>query len=210
MHPGARLPRFGLSSYRAGMDFEHAYREGTPAWDVGAPQPAIVRLAESGVITGSVIDIGCGTGENALYLASRGHEALGLDFAPTAIERAREKAEERGIDVTFVVGDALALETLDRTFDNAIDCGLFHTFPDELRLEYERSLRRAIRPGGRVVILCFSERETGDGGPRRVTQAEIRAVFASGWTFDSIEPERFVARWPGGGAAAWLTVLTRI
>ena len=191
------------------MTFDTAYRTGVPPWDIGRPQPAIVRLAEQGLMAGRVIDLGCGTGENALYLASRGVTVVGVDAAPTAIARADEKARLRGIESAFLVADALALEALERTFDVGIDCGLFHTFSDADRVRFERSIKRILRVGGRYVLLCFSENQPGDFGPRRVTQAEIRATFATGWTVDSIVAERFAARLPGGGAEAWLALLTR-
>jgi ubiquinone/menaquinone biosynthesis C-methylase UbiE len=168
-----------------------------------------VRLADEGSIAGEVIDVGCGTGENALYLASRGLEVLGVDAASTAIERAQGKATQRGIAATFLVGDALALTRLGRTFDVAIDCGLFHTFDDPDRARFERSLHATLRAGARYFLLCFSEHQPGDSGPRRVTQREIRETFATGWTVDSIVEERFTARLPGGGASAWLASLTR-
>jgi ubiquinone/menaquinone biosynthesis C-methylase UbiE len=192
------------------MGFEWAYRSGEPPWDIGQPQPAIVRLAGLGLISGDVIDVGCGTGENALYLASRGLPVVGVDAAPTAIARAREKARLRASAATFLVADALALEGLGGQFDTAIDCGLFHTFSDADRVLFERSLHRTLRPRARYVLLCFSEHEPGDLGPRRVTQAEIRGTFATGWKVDSIVSERFAARLPGGGARAWLGLLTRI
>ena len=191
------------------MGFEWAYRSGTPPWDIGRPQPAIVRLAERELIGGDVIDIGCGTGENALYLASLGSSVVGVDTSPTAIARAREKGRKRGLGASFVVADALALESLGRCFDTAIDCGLFHTLSDEERPIFERSLRGAVRPGGRYVLLCFSETQPGDSGPRRITQAEIRATFKVGWRVDSIVAERFAARLPGSGANAWLALLAR-
>ena len=191
------------------MGFEAAYRNGVPPWDIGRAQPAIVRLAEQGIVAGEVVDIGCGTGENALYLASRGLVVTGLDAAPTAIARAREKSALRGSSATFQVADALALEALGRTFDVAIDCGLFHTFSDPDRVRFDQGLRQVLRAGGRYVLLCFSERQPGELGPRRVTQAEIRATFAAGWTVDSIDEERFAAHLPGDGANAWLAVLTR-
>jgi SAM-dependent methyltransferase len=192
------------------MGFEWAYRNGTPPWDIGRAQPAIIRLAEEGLITGDVIDVGCGTGENALYLASRGLAIIGVDAAPTAIAQAQEKARLRSSSATFLVADALALEGLERTFDTAIDCGLFHTFSDADRVRFECSLHRTLRAGARYVLLCFSEQEPGELGPRRVTQPEIRATFATGWTVDSIVAERFAASLPGDGAHAWLAVLTRI
>jgi len=117
------------------MGFEWAYRNGAPPWDIGQPQPAIVRLAEQGLIVGDVVDLGCGTGENALHLASRSLGVVGVDAAPTAIAQAQEKAGRRGSTATFLVADALKLETLGRTFNVAIDCGLFHTFSDAARVE---------------------------------------------------------------------------
>ena len=173
------------------MGFEWAYRNGAPPWDIGRAQPVIVRLAEEGLVSGDVIDVGCGTGENALYLASRGMSVLGVDAAPTAIARAREKAQLRGSSATFLVADALALEGLGRRFDTAIDCGLFHTFSDADRIRFARSLHLALRPGARYILLCFSEHQPGGLGPRRVSQAEIRATFATGWKADSIVAERF-------------------
>ena len=126
-----------------------------------------------------------------------------------AIERAQAKARERGISATFLVADALALEALGRSFDAAIDCGLFHTLADAERISFERSLAGTLRAGARYVLLCFSELQPGGQGPRRVTQAEIRATFATGWTVDSIVAERFAAQLPKGGADAWLALLTR-
>ena len=191
------------------MGFEWAYRSGEPPWDIGRPQPAIVRLAEEGAINGSVLDVGCGTGENALYLASRGLDVVGVDAAPTAIERAGAKATERGVRVEFLVADALALEGLGRTFDVAIDCGLFHTFSDAERIRFERSLHATLRTGARYFLLSFNEHQPGDIGPRRVTEREIRETFARRWMVDSIVEERFTARWADGGASAWLASLTR-
>src|SRR5881397_1035587 len=78
--------------------------QGTPPWDIGRPQPVIVRLAEEGAIRGEVLDVGCGTGENALFLASRGLRVVGLDGAPRAIEKAEAKAQKRGARIEFVVG----------------------------------------------------------------------------------------------------------
>jgi SAM-dependent methyltransferase len=96
------------------MGFEWAYRNGAPLWDIGRPQPAIVRLAEQGTIAGDVIDVGCGTGENALYLTSRGLGVVGVDAAPTAIEQTQAKARLQGSGATFVAADALGLEGLGR------------------------------------------------------------------------------------------------
>jgi SAM-dependent methyltransferase len=185
--------------------FESSYH-GTPPWDIGRPQPAIVRLAETGQISGSVLDLGCGTGENILFLAARGFFAVGIDGAPTAIKKARAKATARGLSVRFEIADALDL-SLPETFDTAIDSGLFHVFSDEERSRFRESLARVVRPGGTYYLMCFSEREPGDWGPRRVTQAEIRSIFRDGWRVNAIEPSAFAIN--GGEAQAWLASIAR-
>ena len=186
--------------------FESSYL-GTPAWDIGRPQPAIVRLAETGQITGSVLDVGCGTGENVLYLAEHGYVAAGVDGAPTAIKKARAKAKRRGLNASFEVGDALNLPTPERQFDTVIDSGLFHVFSDDERPRFRESLGRVLRLGGTYFLMCFSDRQPGDWGPRRVTQAEIRAVFSDGWRVNSIEASAFDTNLVE--AQAWLATISR-
>jgi len=190
--------------------FNSAYR-GTPPWDIGRPQREFVRLADEEEVGGDVIDLGCGTGENAIMLASRGNRVLGIDAAPLAIEKARRKAKERGSTAEFMVADALVLESVGRRFDSATDCGLFHTFSDEEREIFSKSLWNALRPAGRYFMLCFSDREPGDwGGPRRVSRDEIRLTFRVGWRVDSIKSARFEASHLGEGGHAWLASLTRL
>jgi cyclopropane fatty-acyl-phospholipid synthase-like methyltransferase len=186
--------------------FESSYH-GTPPWDIGRPQPAIVRLAESGKISGAVLDVGCGTGENILYLAQRGLVATGIDGAPTAIRKARAKAKARGLNVQFEIADALDLSPPAR-FDTVIDSGLFHVFSDDERPRFRESLGRVLRPGGTYFLMCFSEKEPGDWGPRRVTQAEIRSVFRDGWRVNSIEASAFEIN--GGSIQAWLASISRL
>jgi len=198
------LRREGVSQAR----FRAAYADAAP-WDIGRPQPAIVRLADAGVIRGSVLDVGCGTGDNALMMADRSHAVLGVDYVAVAVERANAKREARGSSAEFRVHDALQLGALGRRFDTIVDCGLFHTFSDRDRLQYVDSLAAVIERGGRLILMCFSEAETREGGPRRVTQAELREAFAGGWTIESIDPAHFDATIFEGGARAWLAVIRR-
>jgi len=191
--------------------FDNAYRDGgTPTWDVGRPQGALVRLARSGRIAGSVLDAGCGTGENALLLAAQGHPVLGVDFAAAAIERAAAKAADRGLPVEFLVADALDLAALGRTFDTALDVGLFHTFSDAERPRYVTSLRAALRPGGRVFLLCWSDRNPFGRGPRRISPGEIRETFGEGWWVEAVDPEWLETRLPDGRIHAWLARIARV
>jgi SAM-dependent methyltransferase len=186
--------------------FDAAY-EGTPPWDIGRPQPAIVRLADEGRIKGAVLDVGCGTGEHVLLLKERGYDVMGIDGSPRAIKRALSKARRRRLDARFEVADALDLSGLSRTFDTVIDSGLFHVFPDDERVRFVNSLGGVLRPGGTYFMMCFSEHEPGNWGPRRVTQAEIRSAFRDGWRVDSITPSTFETL--GEPASAWLASLTR-
>ncbi len=187
--------------------FEAAYL-GTPPWDIGRSQPAIMRLAETGQITGLVLDIGCGTGENVLYLAERGFVTTGIDGAPTAIRKARNKAKRRGLKARFELADALDLAVPEQPFDTVIDSGLFHVFSDEDRAHFRDSLARVVRRGGTYFLMCFSDEEPGDWGPRRVTQAEIRSVFRDGWRVNYIQPSTFETNL--GQSYAWLASISRL
>ena len=192
------------------MDFFDSAYEGIPPWDIGRPQREIIRLAEEREIIGGVLDVGCGSGENALYLAHLGFEVWGIDAASSAIKKAREKAKERGIKVKFLVGDALRLQSIQNKFDTVIDCGLFHVFTDEERPIFAASLSSVLIPGGRYFMLCFSEHEPGSFGPRRVTQVEIRATFNKGWKINYIREAEFETMSGTEGVKAWLSSITRL
>ncbi len=188
----------------------NAHYEGTPPWDIGRPQPAFLRLAETGVLWGRVLDVGCGTGEHALMAASVGLEATGIDAAPMAIAHARRKAQDRGVETRFLVWNALDLAALGEQFDTVLDCGLFHVFDDDDRARFVESLHAIVAPHGRYYVLCFSDRQPGTLGPRRVTQEEIRASFADGWQIESIEAATIDVTTNPAGAQAWLSAIARV
>ena len=194
---------------RSAEDFESAYASGTPPWDIGAPQPAFQELADAGRLTGRVLDVGCGTGEHALLAAAIGLDATGLDVAGNAIASAKAKAEQRSQAVEFITGNALELSELGRSFDTVLDCGLFHVLSDQDRAAFVRSLHGCLPAGGRYFMLCFSDQEPGDWGPRRIRQDEIRQAFADGWQVESIEPSRIQTTMTAGGAHAWLATIRR-
>ncbi len=197
--------------------FENAY-EGTPSWELGRPQPAVVRLAEAGRIVGRVLDAGCGTGETALYLAARGHVVVGIDFAPAAIARARAKAAARGVSATFLVRDALRLGEealrlrelgeLGGAFDTVLDVGLFHTLQPADRAAYAAGLRAVIHPGGRCFVLCWSDRNPFGYGPERVRRRDLRLAFRRGWRVERLADETLETRLSPGRVHAWLAHLT--
>jgi SAM-dependent methyltransferase len=170
-----------------------------------------VRLASKGAFAGTVLDAGCGTGENALYLASLGLSVLGVDVAETALAIARAKAADRGIAVEFVAADALQLERLGRMFQTVLDCGLFHTFDGDERPGYVASLASVTEHNGTLYVLCFSD-VGPDIGPHPISQDELRAAFnpSDGWNVAGIEPDRTQTRYHDHGAPAWLATIKRI
>jgi SAM-dependent methyltransferase len=193
-----------------GLPWDASYRDGPAPWDIGQPQPAVARLASEGRFAGAVLDAGCGTGENALHIASLGLSVLGFDVAETALAMARKKAGDRGLGVEFIVADALRLERLGCTFETVLDCGLFHTFDTEERPRYVASLASATAHDGTLFVLCFSD-EGAETGPHPVRQEELRAAFdpRSGWNVIAVEPERLLTRFHASGVAAWLATIKR-
>jgi SAM-dependent methyltransferase len=193
--------------------WDDAYTGSAPApWDIGRPQPVFVRLAGSGLLSGRLLDAGCGTGEHTLLAAAHGAAAVGADVSPAAIARARAKAAERGLTARFEVADALDLGPLGLTFGTVIDSGLFHVFDDPDRARYVASLASVLRPGGTCYLMCFSDRQEGTMGPRRVRKDELIAAFADGWAVASVTADDFVVNrefFPGGQAHAWLATIRR-
>jgi cyclopropane fatty-acyl-phospholipid synthase-like methyltransferase len=191
--------------------FETAYHEGSPPWDIGRAQPELVSLVEAGRITGRVIDLGCGSGENAISFAMAELEVVGVDGSPEAIRQARDKAANRGVSIRFDVADVLDLGEHRESFDTATDSGVFHVFDDEDRPRYAHSVRGVLRPGGHLFILCFSEREPGEWGPRRVTQRELRETFTDGWQVDRIDAAHMATQIKDAQQVeAWLAAITRL
>lgn len=196
---------------QTGLPWDASYHDGPAPWDIGKPQPAIVRVASEGGFVGAVLDAGCGTGENALHVASLGLSVLGVDVAETALAMARKKADDRGIEVEFAAADAFQLERVGRRFATVLDCGLFHTFDANERPRYAASLATVIEHGGTLYVLCFSD-EGPDTGPHPVTQEELRAAFQSdnGWNITAIERDRIHTRFHDDGAPAWFATIKRI
>jgi cyclopropane fatty-acyl-phospholipid synthase-like methyltransferase len=198
-----------MTTPSAGWD--SAY-EGSPApWDIGRPQPAFVRLAEAGLLSGRLLDAGCGTGEHVLLAAAHGADAMGVDLSGLAIEKARAKAAERGLTARFEAADALHLELLGERFGTVIDSGLFHVFDDGDRPGYVTSLAAVVEPGGTYYMMCFSDKQPGAWGPHRVHEEEIHAAFTDGWEIVSLTPDQFSINPIHGNtvAQAWLAVIRR-
>lgn len=192
------------SAVPAGEFFER-YEKGDLPWQIDRPQPEVLRLIEEGKFESPVLDLGCGAGDNAIELARRGYRVLGMDLVPEALRRAREKVEKEKLaqPPEFLLGDALRLEESGVEVETVLDCALFHTFEDEERPAYVRGLEAVLCPGGRLHILSFSELETREPGPRRLSQESIAKAFGAGWTLENAARCRYWDRVRPDGAHAW-------
>ena len=173
--------------------FEEMYRDqrvshGLPAatpWDIGGPQPVVRQLVALGAVKGEVLDPGTGPGHHAIYYASQGYSATGIDSSPTAIERAKENARKAGVSVNFQVADAMTLEGLENRFDTVVDCAFYHLFSDvmELKRLYAQTLRRATKPGARLYMFEHGPGNiNGVGAPRSLSMDDFVEVFPNaGW-----------------------------
>lgn len=173
--------------------FEEMYRDermshGLPAatpWDIGGPQPVVQQLVALGAITGEVLDPGTGPGHHAIYYASKGYAATGIDGSAAALERARENARRAGVSVSFELADATKLAGLEGRFDTVVDCAFYHTFSTdpELQRSYARALRRATKPGARLYMFEFGAHNVnGFTMLRSLSEDDFRQVLPiGGW-----------------------------
>ncbi|MVU77534.1 methyltransferase domain-containing protein [Nocardia sp. ET3-3] len=200
--------------------FESVYRSqptdgsviAAAGWDLSEPQPLVVELEAVGAIRGEILDAGCGTGENALYLAARGHRVTGIDAAPTALAHARAKAARRGLAAEFAEADARDLSVYRARFDTVIDSGLLHTFSGRDAADYIAALHLACRPGAAVHIMAVGDTAPAGPGPRRMTETDLRESFTAGWDIEVLRRSVMRGALPGGPAAdipAWLLTARR-
>ena len=185
-------------------------RHRAPPWEIRQPQPAIVELARQSAVTGRVLDVGCGTGEHTLLAASLGLDATGVDLDEHALDAARTKAARRGLTARFLRHDALRLSELGERFDTALDSLVLHALGPADRHAYVVGLRQVQRPGGRLLVLCYSDRYTAEPlVPHALARDEIATILRDGWLVDAIDPATSASNVHLDGVAAWLVTSTR-
>jgi SAM-dependent methyltransferase len=185
--------------------FEEMYRDdrtahGLPAatpWDIGGPQPVVRQLVALGAVSGEVLDPGTGPGHHAIYYASKGYSATGIDASPTGLERARQNAHKAGVSVNFQLADATKLEGFDNRFDTVVDSAFYHTFSTDrdLQVAYAHALHRATKPGARLYMFEFGEHNVnGFKMMRSLSENDFRDVLpVGGWEITHLGPTTYQA-----------------
>lgn len=190
------MSRFGSDP----LSFFNAVYNAAAPWDIGTVQPAMAALLSSYPPRGPVLDLGCGSGDLAIYLARLGYQVTGIDFVEKAIAQAQEKASKLPTDIahrlTFQVGDASRPSELGKRFGAIVDSGFFHLFdPDEVDLLIDE-LAATLLPFGQYYMHEFDVEFPVPNMPRRITAEEIEARFTMerGWQIKAIQPAEFHSR----------------
>jgi SAM-dependent methyltransferase len=185
------------------VDFDSLYERGEMVqgvdvaavpWDIGGAQPVVIEAERGGRLHGAVLDVGCGLGDNAIYLASQGHQVTGIDTAASAVEQARHRARQHGVDVEFAVADASTLEGFDGRFDSALDGACYHTLDEDARDAYAAALHRATKPDGLLSLFCFPPGGSGPVAAMGVPEEDLRATWSkAGWEITDLQLTRYHA-----------------
>jgi SAM-dependent methyltransferase len=177
--------------YQGGQMLEGVDLPSIP-WDIGSAQPVVIEAERAGRFHGAVVDVGCGLGDNAIHLASQGHHVTGIDAAPAAIERARQRARQRGVDIEFAVADATSLAGFDGRFDSVLDGACYHCLDEDARHAYAAALHRATRPDGLLTLFCFSAGSKGLAATMGISEEALRATWGkAGWDITDLRPSRY-------------------
>jgi methyl halide transferase len=156
-------------------DWNDSYRDGNLPWDTGRPSSELQRVFSSHTIPPCrVLELGCGTGTNSVWLAQQGFQVTAIDLAPLAVERAKNRAHGAGVDVHFAVADVLQMPDLGAPFAFFFDRGCYHAVRRNAPQQYAPAVARQLAPGGRGLILAGNAREPHDPGPPVVTEEQIR------------------------------------
>jgi SAM-dependent methyltransferase len=191
-------------------DWDRHYVEGAAPWDSGVPSKELIRvLDEESIKPGRAGELGCGTGTNLIYLASRGFDVTGFDLSPTALAAARKKATEAGAKVRFVEAD-LCKFTLDvPPFDFVFDRGCYHAARRIDQPGFIKTLKRLTRPGSRLLLLAGNANEKGPPGPPTMTAAEVCGELEPLFEIQFLREFRFEVPDPPEGFLAWSGLMTR-
>jgi SAM-dependent methyltransferase len=182
------------------------YRLGITPWERSSVPKPVLELADTAEQPGRALDLGCGTGRDAVYLGGRGWAVTGVDAVPQAIAGAHRRASEAATEVQWVLGDVTRLRTLGIADDYSlvIDRGCFHGLSERERERCAQEVTAVTAPGARFLMFAFEPRALGVG-PRGVTREQIEAHFAPAWELESSarDPDSRPPWWVGKAKPTW-------
>jgi SAM-dependent methyltransferase len=191
-------------------DWDALYREGTPPWDIGSPKRELVEVLEKGgVPVGTVLELGCGTGADAIHLARRGFEVTAVDSSPMALERAHTRAEMTGALVRFVLADVYSFGPQAGPFEFVYDGGFYHFARQADLRRYLDLLWRVTKPGSYYLCLAGSTGEEAEGGPPQVSEEQIRGELGRLFEFIHLRPCRIESPRTPQGYLGWSCLMRR-
>ncbi len=184
------------------------YATGETPWDSGTPSPELIRVVAAGKVPGrTVLEMGCGTGTNAIELARRGYRVTAVDLVPMAIERARDKAKDAGVTIDFRAGDLTTID-LGGPYDGLLDIGLYHGIRNRNLAGFTSMLQRVSRPGTRWLSLAGNANETTPEGPPVVREEDFRTELEPMFRVLEVHEFRFDLR-PDLRPLAWSILMER-
>jgi ubiquinone/menaquinone biosynthesis C-methylase UbiE len=191
-------------------DWNNRYGEQNTPWDTGRPSTELARVLDTGVIpAGRTLELGCGSGTNAVYLAKRGFTVTAVDLSSLALEQASQRAKQAGVEVTWVEGDVTKLPDLGPPFDFVFDRGCYHGVRRSNLAGFLETLRRVTGSGSKYLVLAGNANEPHEVGPPQVHEHELRQELGGLFTFDDLREFRFDENGDVPGFLAWSCLLTR-
>ena len=185
-------------------DWDNLYREGTPPWETGRPAAELVRVLQENLVPrGTALEIGCGTGADAVFLARRGFDVTAIDSSPMAMDRARTRAEMSGAQVRFVLEDVFRFAQKSERFDFVYDAGFYHFIRRVDLTKFLDVLWRTTQPGSYYLSLVGAAGEAAEGGPPQVSEGDIRAELGRLFEFVHLRPFRFESLQNPAGYLGW-------
>jgi len=196
--------------HKSAQDWDDQYRRGNLPWDTRRPSAELVRVLDEGFApAGRAVELGCGTGTNAIYLAQRGFRVTAIDLSPTAIDQARQRAQTAGVRVDFYALDVTTPPDAE-PFDFVFDRGCYHCVRRENLVGYQKAVDRLTRAGSRLLLLAGNPHEDhAEQGPPRVHEQELRAEFAPWFDIQWMRAFRFEDPDGSPGPLAWSVGMVR-
>lgn len=191
-------------------DWDRLYREGRPPWETGQVSGELIKLIEEGTIpVCRVLELGCGTGANAVCLSKKGFEVTAIDSAPTALERARLRGRLENAPVHFILEDVYEFAKRAEPFDLIFDSSFYHFARRDNLDQLLDLLWRVTKPGSYYVVLAGNADDDSEGGPPRVTTDDIHGELGRLLDMVQLRTFRFESLDREEGYLGWSCVMKR-